>query len=111
MAMTGAGTGAQPTPHKRRRTPPVPAGDVPCSRTVRSAGSPVARSRATSNQATVLPRTTHRLLMMRGLDTAEAANLTAFINGIPVDHCTWSLREINRLLFLRSVARKKGWDH
>jgi hypothetical protein len=49
--------------------------------------------------------------MMRGLDTAEAANLTAFINGIPVDHCTWSLREINRLLFLRSVARRKGWEH
>ena len=58
-----------------------------------------------------LPRTTHRLLVMRGLDPVQAANLTAFLNGLPVDRHTWSLREINRLLFLRDIAHRVGWEH
>jgi hypothetical protein len=48
---------------------------------------------------------------MRGLDPSEAANLTAFVNGIPIGRNTWSLREISRLLFLRSVAQRDGWEH
>ena len=58
-----------------------------------------------------LPRTTHRQLVTRGLDPAEAANLVAFLNGLPVGAHTWSLREINRLLFLRDMAHRAGWEH
>jgi hypothetical protein len=58
-----------------------------------------------------LTRTTHRLLVMQGLDPAEAANLTAYINGLPVGGHNWSLPEVNRLLFLRQMARRQGWEH
>ncbi len=62
-------------------------------------------------EAAVLPRTTHRLLLMRGFDPVQAANLTAFINGIPLGGHAWSLSEVNRLLFLRDVAHRPGWEH
>ena len=42
---------------------------------------------------------------MRGLTTDEAANLTAFMCGIPLADVHWSLRQINHLLFLRQMAR------
>ena len=44
--------------------------------------------------------------MLRGLAPAEAANLTAFLCGIPVADRHWELREINKLLFLRNLARR-----
>jgi len=50
-------------------------------------------------------RQTHRLLLMRGLTIDEAANLTAFLCGIPVADVHWSLRQVNQLLFLRELAR------
>ena len=34
----------------------------------------------------------------------EAANLTAFVSGIPVTNLHWSLRQVNQLLFLRKMA-------
>ena len=34
----------------------------------------------------------------------EAANLTAFIAGIPVGEAHWTLKQINQLLFLRRMA-------
>lgn len=44
---------------------------------------------------------------MRGLAPDEAAKLTAFLAGIPVrDVATsWTLRQINQLLFLREMNR------
>ncbi len=48
---------------------------------------------------------TYRRLLMRGLTTDEAANLTAFMCGIPLADVHWSLRQINHLLFLRQMAR------
>jgi len=48
---------------------------------------------------------TYRLLLMRGLAPEEAANLTAFMCGIPVSEVHWSIRQINQLLFLRQLAR------
>ncbi len=50
-------------------------------------------------------RSTYRLLLMKGLAPDEAANLTAFLCGIPVADVHWSLREVNLLLFLREMAR------
>ena len=54
---------------------------------------------------TLVTRSTYRRLLMRGLSPEEAANLTAFMCGIPVDQVRWSLRQINQLLFLRERAR------
>ncbi len=49
---------------------------------------------------------TYRQLLMKGLAPDEAANLTAFLCGIPVADVHWSLRQVNQLLFLRELARK-----
>jgi hypothetical protein len=53
----------------------------------------------------LLTRSTYRLLQMKGLAPDEAANLTAFLCGIPVADVHWSLRQVNHLLFLRELAR------
>jgi hypothetical protein len=54
----------------------------------------------------LVTRSTYRLLLMKGLAPDEAANLTAFLCGIPVADVHWSLRQVNQLLFLRELARK-----
>jgi hypothetical protein len=45
------------------------------------------------------------MLILRGLAPTEAANLTAFLCGIHVGEATWSIHEVNRLLFLRELNR------
>jgi len=55
-------------------------------------------------------RATYRLLLMRGLEPAEAANLTAYLSGIAVAGTAWSIGEVNRLLFLRNLARSGRWS-
>ncbi len=47
----------------------------------------------------------YRLLLLRGLAPDEAANLTAFLFGIPVAQRQWTLAEVNRLLFVRELWR------
>jgi hypothetical protein len=37
------------------------------------------------------------------MEPEEAANLTAFIAGIPVSDVHWTLNQINQLLFLRQM--------
>ena len=51
-------------------------------------------------------RATHRMLMLRGLTSDEAANLTAYICGIRAGERPWKVEEINRLLFLRDFHRR-----
>src|SRR3954471_20802824 len=46
-------------------------------------------------------RETYRALIVRGFRSAEAANLVAYLNGLPVGDVSWTLDEVNRLLFLR----------
>jgi len=53
----------------------------------------------------LVTRSTYRQLLMKGLAPDEAANLTAFLCGIPVADVHWSLRQVNLLLFLRELAR------
>ena len=53
----------------------------------------------------LITRTTYRMLLVKGLDPEEAANLTAFLCGIPIAEVRWSLRQVNQLLFLREMAR------
>jgi hypothetical protein len=50
-------------------------------------------------------RSTYRMLLMRGLAPDEAANLTAYMSGIPVAEASWTLAQVNRLLFLRELQR------
>jgi hypothetical protein len=50
-------------------------------------------------------RATYRNLIIRGLAPAEAANLTAWMAGINVGDSSWTLRQINQLLFLREMNR------
>jgi len=42
---------------------------------------------------------------MKGLSPAEAANLTAFMCGLPATGHDWSLGQVNLLLFLREMHR------
>jgi hypothetical protein len=53
----------------------------------------------------LVTRTTYRLLLARGLKPEEAADLTAFLCGIPIAQVHWSLNQVNQLLFLRELAR------
>ncbi len=50
-------------------------------------------------------RSTYRLLTTRGFTPDEAAQLTAYLCGIPIADVHWSLDQIDRLLFLRELAR------
>lgn len=54
----------------------------------------------------LVTRSTYRQLLIKGLAPDEAANVTAFLCGIPVADVHWSLGQINQLLFLRELARK-----
>jgi hypothetical protein len=55
-------------------------------------------------------RATYRSLLLKGLAPDEAANLTAYLCGIQVGVKTWTLREVNRLLFLRELQRTGRFD-
>ena len=70
-------------------------------------GSGAATDTPTASSRAIDPRTRtmYRMLLFRGLEPAEAANLTAFMCGIPVLDQKWSIPEVNRLLFLRQLNR------
>jgi hypothetical protein len=50
-------------------------------------------------------RSTYRHLLLKGMAPDEAANLTAFMAGIPVGDAHWTLKQINQLLFLREMRQ------
>ena len=56
-------------------------------------------SRYGSIEATL--KATYRALLARGLDAGEAANLTAFLHGLPSDGFHWTLSEIEGVLLRR----------
>lgn len=47
---------------------------------------------------------TTRRLQLCGLSVAEASNLTAHLNGLPAAKSGWTVRQIEHLLFLRSIV-------
>jgi hypothetical protein len=51
------------------------------------------------------PSQSYSQLVTRGLTPGEAATLTAYLEGLDVAHHTWTLREVNALLFLRHLNR------
>ncbi|HET7702953.1 MAG TPA: hypothetical protein VFK35_06105 [Candidatus Limnocylindrales bacterium] len=73
-----------------------------------ASGSATAITTAPASPASTaeLPtRATYRNLLSRGLAPDEAANLTAFLAGIPIGESSWTLRQVNQLLFLRQMNR------
>ena len=56
-------------------------------------------------QASLATRSTYRHLLLKGMAPDEAANLTAFMAGIPVGDAHWTLKQINQLLFLRQMRQ------
>jgi hypothetical protein len=50
------------------------------------------------------------VLLLKGLAPEEAANLTAYLCGIQVGEQRWTLKEVNRLLFLRELQRTGRLD-
>jgi hypothetical protein len=56
-------------------------------------------------QRSLATRSTNRHLLLKGMAPDEAANLTAFMAGIPVGEAHWTLKQINQLLFLRQMRQ------
>ena len=50
-------------------------------------------------------RSSYRQLVSRGLEPNEAANLTAFMNGLAVGLQPWRIDELSHVLFLRELDR------
>jgi hypothetical protein len=50
-------------------------------------------------------RSLYRLLQMKGMTSAEAASLTAFLCGLPTSDLNWSLKQVNQMLFLRQMQQ------
>ena len=52
----------------------------------------------------------YRELVAQGLTDGEAGTLAAYLEGLDVAHHTWTLREVNGLLFLRHLNRTHRLD-
>jgi hypothetical protein len=62
----------------------------------------------------VLPRlistqTAYRQLVSSGLTGTEAAGLIGFVSGLAPNTTPWTMSQVNRLLFLRSLYRDGEW--
>lgn len=49
-------------------------------------------------------RSAYRLLMIRGLSSTEAGNVVAYIAGLHATEGGWTVRQIEQLVALRSLA-------
>src|SRR6476659_1620966 len=103
---------AQRGSRARGRSPRRGPSSAPRGPLLTGAPGPAVRMGSTATRTDPGPRVdplvtgfTYRLLLMRGLSPEEAANLTAFMCGIPVSDVHWSIRQINQLLSLRQLAR------
>ncbi len=52
---------------------------------------------------------TYRLLVSSGIPSGDAAALIGYAVGLSPCHSRWSLKEINRLLFLRDLYLNSAW--
>lgn len=106
-AAVSAGTGERSRRERSGRVPPTAHGRSTTSRTPATtlAGSADRPGRPPTTLA-ASTGTIFRFLLLRGLSEAEAANLTAFLCGLPISERPWQLREVNQLLFLRELHRR-----
>lgn len=90
------------------RAETVPAtGPAPVANATKPPAQPTTERAATDAPGT---RAVYRLLLMKGMAPAEAANLTAYVCGLPVADVHWSLKQINQLLFLRAMRQAGRFD-
>jgi len=57
-----------------------------------------------STRAAGWVRASQRLLVMRGLSPSEAGNVVAYMAGLHAAGSTWTVKQIERLLVLRSLV-------
>lgn len=53
-------------------------------------------------------RATYRALLLRGLEPGEAANLTAFLNGLPSAGLCWTVAEVQAVVRRRADELRKN---
>lgn len=53
-------------------------------------------------------RSIYRALLVRGLEPSEAANLTAYLAGLPSANLHWSIPEVEAILRRRVEAVRRG---
>jgi hypothetical protein len=78
----------------RLRTTVLAAGGAP---------GPTPSDLSTSLDPRIATRATYRGLVRTGLSTEQAADLTAFLCGLPIGEVHWTLGQLNRLLFYRAL--------
>jgi hypothetical protein len=93
---SAAGSGAEPIGH--------PSPGIPRDQSI-PLGMPATPEAVPSPSATPSPWAIWRLIQMKGMSPDEAANLTAFLYGLPTADLRWSLPQLNQLLFLRQLRQ------
>ena len=79
------------------------AGEPGTEATSSTANVAPARDPQTAPSQARTPQAVWRLLQMKGMTPDEAANLTAFLHGLPTSDLRWTVRQLNQLLFLRQM--------
>jgi len=51
----------------------------------------------------------YRHLLARGFRSAEAANLAAFMGGLPIGDQPWTIDAVSKILFLRELHRSSAF--
>ena len=63
------------------------------------------QSESTERPVSASLKATYRALLARGLEAGEAANLTAFLHGLPSAGVKWSLTEVEAIIQRRRARR------
>ena len=74
----------------------MPVGRTVC--TARNAGTMELQHGSSDRPVSASLKATYRALLARGLEAGEAANLTAFLHGLPSAGFKWSLAEIDSII-------------
>jgi hypothetical protein len=59
----------------------------------------------------VQPRAIYRALLVRGLEPSEAANVTAFLAGLPSAGLHWTIPEVEAILRRRAEVQARLTPH
>ncbi|HEX5239943.1 MAG TPA: hypothetical protein VFW20_03000 [Candidatus Limnocylindrales bacterium] len=73
-------------------------------------GEPTAAT-ATVRIADFPARSIYRALLVRGLEPAEAANLTAYLAGLPSDGLHWTIAEVEAVVRQRAAELDQASAH
>jgi hypothetical protein len=76
-----------------------------------SAVSPASPGTAEALPRLISTRDAYRQLTESGITGQEAAGLISYVVGLAPCDSRWSLRQVNRLLFLRNLYHETGWGN